>query len=408
MYKTAARHLLFAYLSDVEDILAQPLRRKPLQNPYEIRQQFIGYLGGEAETGKSAVIHSMLTFADKWGRAGSVERIAFTGVAAMNIRAKTMHSARLLKISGNGQRSGPNKQMKTDFAQVVLTIVDEISMTDQALLSSTDLASRDMTTSPRQFMGGKHTLLCGDWSQLPAVCGSPYGQQIQPRLYNAVNFVVFLTENMCAAQDAAYANILSELRWGRVSSDALARLNSRVVELPSTSERTSTFFRPLVVATNKIRCAINKLMTFSVCTEMSLPLYEIRAEPNEKSRQIFQHIINANDDLTQRIPLRLYSFIGMPIIVTRKPPQLADLKATAYGTLGTIIGYYPPANEAESVQVESEDIVVTRLLKTPQLIFVRLHDCDRVLVPGFGAGVIEIPKISATLSTVISLCVELV
>ncbi|KAG1694469.1 hypothetical protein DVH05_028660 [Phytophthora capsici] len=387
VFETAARHLLFAYLRDVEDILAQPLR--PLQNPYEIRQQFIGYLGGEAGTGKSAVIHSLLTFADKWGRTGSVETIAFTGVAAMNIRGKTMHSARNLKISGNGQRSASN----------------------QALLGSTDLASRDMTTNPYQFMGGKHTLLCGDWFQLPAVRGSPcYLPPIETAsrynhagfdLYNAVNFVVFLTENMRAAQDAVYANILAELRWGRVSSGALARLNSRVVVLPSTSEATSTFFRPLVVATNKIRCAINKLMTFSVCTEMSVPLYEIQAEPNEKSRHIFQHIINANDDLTERIPLRLYSFIGMPIMVTRKPPQLADLKATANGTLGTIIGYYPPPNEAESVQVESDDTVVMRLLKAPQLIFVRLHDCDRVLVPGFGAGVIGIPKISASIKPTI-------
>ncbi|RLN54320.1 hypothetical protein BBJ28_00017710 [Nothophytophthora sp. Chile5] len=184
MFEMAARHLLFAYLKDIENesktaLFPDDHRRAP----YAIKEQLIGFLGGEAGTGKSRVIHAILIFAEKWGRAGTVETIAYTGVAAININGKTMHSSRNLKLGGHGQNAAPTQEMRAKFGLVVLVIIDEISMTDQALLGSTDLASRGMTDTPRRIMGGKHVIFGGDWLQLPPVRGVSGKRTLVPALW---------------------------------------------------------------------------------------------------------------------------------------------------------------------------------------------------------------------------------
>jgi ATP-dependent DNA helicase PIF1 len=145
------------------------------RNSYEIKPQLLGYLGGEAGTGKSTVVDALLAFARLWGREGSVETMAFTGVAAINIKGKTMHSASNLKLNGAESNSAPTIEMKQKFRRVVLCVIDEISITDQSLLGGTDAVSRSMTMTPERTMGGKHTLLIGDLLQLPPIAGSPCG-----------------------------------------------------------------------------------------------------------------------------------------------------------------------------------------------------------------------------------------
>ncbi|OWY96602.1 hypothetical protein PHMEG_00033095 [Phytophthora megakarya] len=140
---------------------------------YSLKDQLIGYLGGEAGTGKSTVVDALLTFAQKWGRTGSVETLAFTGVAAINIHGRTIHSARNLKLNGAEPNSAPTIEMKSKFSRVVLVIIDEISITDQGLLGGMDAVSRSMSKTPNKYMGGKHVLFIGDFLQLPPVAGSP-------------------------------------------------------------------------------------------------------------------------------------------------------------------------------------------------------------------------------------------
>jgi hypothetical protein len=174
MFEVAARHLLYAYSTDVADVLCEPMYPASYRaKPYEIRPQMIAYLGGEAGTGKSTVVHGLLAFSKMWGREGSVETLAFTGVAAINVKGRTMHSARNLKLNGAQNNPTPTVEMKSRFTRVVLVIIDEISMTDQALLGGTDLASRSLAGNTNKIMGGRHIMLIGDWLQLPSVAGSP-------------------------------------------------------------------------------------------------------------------------------------------------------------------------------------------------------------------------------------------
>jgi hypothetical protein len=175
MFEVAARYLLYAYATDIEVASGESLvlsQSRPA--PYDIKPQLIAYLGGQAGTGKSTVVESLLALAREWGRDGSVETLAFNGAAAINIHGKTMHSARKLKLSGAESKGPLSHEMKTLFSRVVMVIVDEISITDQGLLGGTDSVSRSMSSSPEKFMGGEHVMLIGDYLQLPPVGGIPY------------------------------------------------------------------------------------------------------------------------------------------------------------------------------------------------------------------------------------------
>jgi len=174
VFESAARHLLYAYSQDIADALSEPILPLVVNaSPYELKPQLIAYLGGEAGTGKSTVVDALLRFASRWGREGSVETLAFTGAAAINIKGRTMHSARNLKINGADPNAAPTTEMKSKFSRVILIAIDEISITDQALLGGTDSVSRALSTKPEAFMGGRHTLLIGDQHQLPPIAGSP-------------------------------------------------------------------------------------------------------------------------------------------------------------------------------------------------------------------------------------------
>lgn len=174
MFEVAARHLLYAYSTDIQAALHEPMYPAThTAEPYDIKPQLVAYFGGEAGTGKSTVIHALLKYAELWGRAGSVETLGFTGVAAINIQGRTIHSARNLMLTGAQHTTDPNVEMKARFSRVILVIIDEISMTDQALLGGADIASGTLAGTRGKIMGGRHTMFSGDWGQLPSIAGSP-------------------------------------------------------------------------------------------------------------------------------------------------------------------------------------------------------------------------------------------
>ncbi|RLN14065.1 hypothetical protein BBJ28_00016772 [Nothophytophthora sp. Chile5] len=282
MFEMAARYLLYAYLKDIESETKESLfSSSTRRDPYAIKDQLVGYMGGEAGTGKSRVIHAILTFAEKWSRVAYVE-------------------------------------------------------------------PRD-TASKYNHAGYD--------------------------AYSVISFVIFLTENMRARVDPNYCEILSEIRWGNVQQDNLDLLNTRLHAQTSSDDDRSAelpFYRPIVTTTNKLRCAFNKTMLFDVAERTRADIYECRAQSNARSKAIFDKIINFNDDITGRVAMRLYFFIGMPEMVTRKHPQLKDSEVIANGT------------------VVAETILM-RLIHPSDLLFIRVHGCTKTLVRDIPPGVIGIP-----------------
>lgn len=208
---------------------------------------------------------------------------------------------------------------------------------------------------------------------------------------------------MRAQRDPVYTEILSNLRWGRLSSVQLSDLNSRVLAnqtspLPTSSQHLDAFYRPVLVSTNKLRCALNREMTFSAARRLGVPIYECIAQPVSRSSLITSHLINANDDLTAHIPMKFQFYIGMPIMISRKHPDLLETNVIANGVLGTVVGFYPQLTETNMSAVQVENVTVKRFVRPPHLLLIKVSKCHKRLVNGFPNGVIGLPPLKAQIA----------
>lgn len=158
--------------------------------------------------------------------------------------------------------------------------------------------------------------------------------------------------NMRARLDPVYADILDSLRWGRVSEEQLKILNSRVQPVNRVEEpllqTSADFYRPIVVCTNKLRCAINSMMIFKVAQARMATVYESMASSSSRSITIVGNLANATDDITNRVPMKLLFYIGMPVMITRKHPEHLDANIIANGVTGTIVGMPPPPHHHQT------------------------------------------------------------
>jgi hypothetical protein len=71
-------------------------------------------INGEGGTGKSTVVQAVLAFVSLWNRPSAVRTIAATGIAAVNISGRTIHSALELSISvtkSGHEKKPPSKQL---------------------------------------------------------------------------------------------------------------------------------------------------------------------------------------------------------------------------------------------------------------------------------------------------------
>jgi hypothetical protein len=99
--------------------------------PPNIKPQLIGYIGGEAGTGKSAVISALLTLSLLWGRRNTIETMAYMGLAGLNVEGDTIHSHRGLSI---GLTFRPCARVEDGVRSIYLSIIDEISMLNKVIL----------------------------------------------------------------------------------------------------------------------------------------------------------------------------------------------------------------------------------------------------------------------------------
>ncbi|KAG1709543.1 hypothetical protein DVH05_020193 [Phytophthora capsici] len=129
-------------------------------------------------------------------------------------------------------------------------------------------------------------------------------------------------------------------------------------------------------------------------TDDSVSLYEIQATASSRSQHIFDRILNANDDLTDGLAMRLYISIGLPIMIARKHPTLSKFKMLTNGTLGKVVGFSPAISDATTVSIETPEGTVHRLLQPSKLILIQIYGCNSILVPGFAPGVVGVPVLS--------------
>ena len=140
------------------------------------------YLAGEAGTGKSHVIKTLVPaikyLSAKSGQdldKPSVLVLAPSATAAFLIDGKRIESGLGFVMSKHGgyPQGNPDKvtKMAFEYEDLALIIVDEISMVGSNKHMVMNYRLQHMAQGPQknEFMGGKHILAVGDFRQLPPV-----------------------------------------------------------------------------------------------------------------------------------------------------------------------------------------------------------------------------------------------
>jgi len=431
VFETYARHLMHKWLLDIRDTDAmfRDFRIPASVRSQHIKTQLIGYVGGIAGSGKSSVIAALLTFARLWGRRDTVETVSFTGLASLQIDGTTIHKARALSTYGCVPRD--SEDVKRKVTHVYLTIIDEISMLGQKLCGSADSVTRFLRGIGMPW-GGIDIMLCGDFFQLPPVKDISITKQPTDRqgsiryqwylaaynLFQACNYVVFLTDNMRQINDPLYADILERMHWGVNTQEDIDMLNTRSLTSGSLDIEghyrqyeapEQDYFTPMAISRNKDRCGYNLETIYAIARKERVCVYEILAHSsNLANRATIQRLKYSDDDFTDKIPF-LFSFHtnGMPAMITKRIVQLEVLNCIANGTLGFIIGYAdddsikmktsPNIIDDDSmfwITTTEDNITIKRFKKPPAFLLFKVRGCKRRLVKGYPIGVVPIPLAS--------------
>ena len=426
-YETYARHLMYLFMLDVRDedpIIKNVDMPEAVTTP--LKKQLIGYMGGIAGAGKSAVIGALLTFAQLWGRRDTVETMAFTGLASLNVDGNTVHSSRGLETFNYS--FGGSDTVIRKVRRIYLTIIDEISMLGQKLCGAADAVTRHIRNSDHPW-GGIHVLLAGDFLQLPPIKDVSITREPNDKngkdgyswhraayvLFCRCNYHVFLTDSMRHKDDPVFQDVLERMHWGVNVQADLDVLNRRSMDHPDFNveehfstykAETSDYFSPMAISTNRARCGFNIENIYSFALKEHRCVYEILADSSRMAnRALIQRLKYSDDDFTDKVPFLLsFHTLAMPAMVTKRIDELEPVQCMANGTLGFIVGFihdgstkacltpsYVDDDSQFRISVTDTGVVVKRFKKNPSYILFKVRNCKRLLVKGFPIGVVAIP-----------------
>lgn len=181
---------------------------------------------GCAGTGKSYLLRAIVDVLPK----KTTWVTAMTGVAAMNIGGRTLHSR-----TGMGLANQPAETIVRKMRQRVrdawvhactTIIIDEISMMSRELFEKIDDVARRVRKNDGPF-GGVQLVLCGDFYQLPPVSDTDTPEFCfeSPLWQTSIHLHTELTQ-VFRQTDEAFVTLLQEVRKGKLSSTSIKTLQS--------------------------------------------------------------------------------------------------------------------------------------------------------------------------------------
>jgi ATP-dependent DNA helicase PIF1 len=193
---------------------------------------------GKPGVGKSVLINALVEQGQK-----NYTVAAPTGLAAINIGGRTLHSIFRLPIIENGiipkDMSFPDKRDLGQLYNISSLIIDEVSMVRADTLDYIDRLLRNFRNNDLPF-GGIQIILVGDFCQLAPVVNSYARKELKDESYQsgfAFSAKVFtldlfviheLTEVLRQKDDLYFMEILSASRFGNISQKMLRDLNDLV------------------------------------------------------------------------------------------------------------------------------------------------------------------------------------
>jgi hypothetical protein len=320
VFEYYARHLLYAYTVDIVESSNSIWLDTSL--PPSLRPQIIGYMGGNAGTGKSAVIEALLKFSALWGRRDTIETMAFMGLAGLMIEGDSIHSSRGMSV---GKSARESEQVNNNVDKVMLSIVDEASQAPQLVFGEAGLITRKIRKSGLPW-GGIHVLLIADFLQNPPIKGSYIFEPVVDNtrqyfkvmaaldLWNSINFIAFLINPMRQAADLPFVEILDRVHWGVANEEDVNLLNQQYLpNLPTMPVIPSEpdIFTPLGTSLNKDRHEFCQHTIIQNAISKKVPLFEILADSDDRrNRKIIERLKSLSDENTGKMPFMIRFIIG--------------------------------------------------------------------------------------------------
>ena len=133
----------------------------------ESKEQLLMIITGQGGSGKSYVIQALNHFLNR-----QCKVCAFFGIAAFNIKGRTLHS--LLQLPIRGKNNGPLKssalaKLQHDLNGVKYLIIDEFSVIGQKMFAWINRRCKQATGCTTIPFGGMSIILVGDIAQLPPI-----------------------------------------------------------------------------------------------------------------------------------------------------------------------------------------------------------------------------------------------
>ena len=200
-------------------------------------KQLLMMITGLAGSGKSYVINSIRSLLRE-----VCLITAYFGIAAFNVKGKTLHSILQLPIRGKNShelKGDALLKLQKRLSGIQYIIIDEYSVVGQKLLGWIDRRCRQATTKNDEPFGGISIILVGDIAQLPPVGDKvlyykrPVGETdtLAFMMYRKFETVIKLTKNERSTGDGdsqeQFRNLLYNLRNGDSSVDDWHRLLTR-------------------------------------------------------------------------------------------------------------------------------------------------------------------------------------
>ncbi len=126
------------------------------------------YFGGEGGNGKSRVIQAIIAMSHAWDRPNAIITNAHTGIAAVQVNGKTVHS--FFKIQNIGRKSSNiTDRERIEFSEIKFILWYEMSMTDKRQFSRALRRLRLLADTKDYTKCRINLVLFGDSFQLPPV-----------------------------------------------------------------------------------------------------------------------------------------------------------------------------------------------------------------------------------------------
>ncbi len=229
-----------------------------LEKPFPLHM-FLTGLGG---MGKTHVIKALIAVMQGFDLEHLLKFLAPTGsVAALN-DGMTIHKAfrlsicdRALKhsmqtIEGKQYFGSPlsdlsHKHLETNFKNVEVLVIDEVSLLQQELLLDIEAGCQYGKDIKQWWFGGMMVIFTGDPYQFPPVQGSAVYSQIKEHTavdkrnlskcigrlaWNSMTDVVYLHQQKCMEHDPEYAAAIRRLHLRQCNTEDVSLFNKRVVK----------------------------------------------------------------------------------------------------------------------------------------------------------------------------------